>query len=255
MTEKGPAERRKGFSRKSRSGLAFLLLGLSLLPLWALRGGSEDHPLDFRPSLWVGWSGRGGMPALAVTGLSPESPREAWILLPGEGGAGTFLQEGMERSGVETASEFLVPPRAAFSRGVERLGESLRIRRMTLCEPLRGKNPGETLALEVAREGGALQRCSPCRDGAGGCLWQGTLGEGSFSLERPAPGEWQGSWQNRAGDSLLCFRYPATGVLEVLWKGERVLLLPQTMPGGWRRVPLPGGKTEGNAPASLPAFL
>ncbi|MGN0867344.1 MAG: hypothetical protein ACI4SG_06700 [Oligosphaeraceae bacterium] len=219
--------------------MALLLLGLSLLPLWALWGASEEAPLDFRPALWVAWSGRGGTPALAVTGFSPEAPREAWILLPGEGGAGASLWEGLARSGVETASEFLVPPGAAFARSAERLGENLAIRRLTLCEAPRGKTPGDSLAQALAREGGALQRCAPRREEDGGYLWEGTLGEGGFSLRRPAPGEWQGLWQGREGEPRLDFRYPATGVLEVTWNGRRILQLPQTTPGGWRRLPLP----------------
>ena len=75
-----------------------LFTGMLLGPLWALFGGSAENPLDFRPCLWVAWSGEGGVPALAVVGLSAEFPREAWILLPGEGRAGQYLWEGMRRS-------------------------------------------------------------------------------------------------------------------------------------------------------------
>ncbi len=243
MTGQGVSESRRGARGRGRrwGALAVLLFGLTLLPLWALWGAGEEAPLDFRPSLWVAWSGRGGMPALAVTGFSPEAPREAWVLLPGEDGGGTFLEKGLTRSGVETLSEFLMPPGAAFSRSGERLGHKLVIRRLTLCQAPRGKTSGEDLARSLAREGSALQRCVPQgrKEEGGGHCWAGTLGEGNFFLERIAADHWQGEWQGREGHPRLRFRYPATGVLEVTWNGEQILHLPQIMPGGWRRVPLP----------------
>lgn len=219
-----------------------LFTGMLLGPLWALFGGSAENPLDFRPCLWVAWSGEGGVPALAVVGLSAEFPREAWILLPGEGRAGQYLWEGMRRSGVEAASEFLVPSGRGFAKGAEGLASHLRIRRFSLCLPLRGKVPAESLALELAQKGCALQRLPPLQEGEAGKgpLWQGPLGQGTIALRRPAAGQWHGEWRPHGEDlPFLVFDFGKSGVLTVAGRKGELLRLPQATPGGWRRIPLP----------------